>query len=157
MAGMSIVIRRAELEPLPGPFEVLITVRSADTGGRLASLEETLPVGEFIPPHTHSNDVWVHVLQGSVGVLVDQEIAEAGPGDWAMKPRNVPHAMWNCGDEPARIIEVLTPAGSEGWFEQMAASPPADMAAFDALADRYGIRFDRESPWIPTIKQRYGL
>jgi quercetin dioxygenase-like cupin family protein len=154
---MSIVIRRAELEPLPGPFEILLTVRSADTGGRIAALEETLPVGAFITPHTHSNDVWVHVLRGRIGVLVDAEIAEPGPGDWALKPRNVPHAMWNCGQEPARIIEVLTPAGSEDWFAQMAASPPENTDAFDALADQYGIRFDHDSSWIPIIKERYGL
>ncbi len=58
----------------------------------LASIEETLQPGAFVTPHTHANDVWVYVLSGTVGVLVGNEIGEAGAGEWALKPRNVPHA-----------------------------------------------------------------
>ncbi len=69
-----------------------VTVRGEHTGGVLASIEETLQPGAFVTPHTHANDVWVYVLSGTVGVLVGDEIGEAGAGEWALKPRNVPHS-----------------------------------------------------------------
>lgn len=30
------------------------------------------------------------------------------------------HAFWNAGDEPARILEVISPAGFERFFEELA-------------------------------------
>ncbi len=134
-----------------------VTVRGEDTGGVLASIEETLQPGAFVTPHTHANDVWVYVLSGTVGVLVGDEIGEARAGDWALKPRNVNHAMWNASQEPVRIIEVLTPAGTERWFEEIAALDATDLAAFDDACKRHGISFDRASPWTAEIRERYGL
>jgi quercetin dioxygenase-like cupin family protein len=126
---------------------VKVTVRGEHTGGVLASIEETLQPGAFVTPHTHANDVWVYVLSGTVGVLVGDEIGEAGAGEWALKPRNVPHAMWNASHEPARLVEVLTPAGTERWFEEIAALDATDCAAFDEACQRHGITFHRASTW----------
>lgn len=84
-------------EHVPGDFQVLIKVRSEDTGDAMAVLEETVPARQLVPPHTHQNDVWVYVLSGQVGVLVGGQIELAGPGAWALKPRNIVHAMWNPG------------------------------------------------------------
>jgi quercetin dioxygenase-like cupin family protein len=136
---------------------VKVTIRGEQTGGVLAALEETLPIRSFITPHVHSNDVWVYVLSGVVGVLVGEEIDEATAGQWILKPRNVTHAMWNTGAEPARVIEVLTPAGSERWFEEIAGLDAGDAAGFDESARRHGIRFLTDSPWTSEIRRRYGL
>jgi hypothetical protein len=87
------------------------------------------PCPESLRPSAHPrNDVWVYVLTGEVGVLVGEEIAIAGPGEWALKPRDVLHAMWNSATEAARIIEVLTPGGSERWFEELAGVQVGDRA-----------------------------
>src|SRR5207247_1755306 len=91
------------------------------TNGVMSVIEETVPARRLIAPHTHQNDVWVYVLSGEVGILVGDQIDVAGGGSWALKPRNVVHAMWNAGTIPARVIEVLTPAGTERWFEEIAA------------------------------------
>ncbi len=101
--------------------------------------------------------MWVYVLSGTVGVLVGDEIGEAGAGEWALKPRNVPHAMWNASPEPARLVEVLTPAGTERWFEEIAALDATDGAAFDEACRRHGITFHRASTWTARIRERYGL
>jgi quercetin dioxygenase-like cupin family protein len=154
---MSIVIRPSKMLRLPGPFEVTITIRGAQTGGVMSAIEETVPPRALIGPHTHANDVWVYVLHGRVGVLVGDDEGEAGPGEWALKPRDVVHAMWNPTDEPARIIEVLTPAGSEEWFEEMAGSPPSDAEAFTHLAAKYGIRFLPDPALTDLLRQRHGL
>ena len=99
---MTVIVGPDDGTRLPGSFEVVVKVRSEDTGGALAVIEETVPPGAFITPHTHQNDVWVHVLSGEVGVLVGETIAVASAGAWALKPRGVVHAMWNATSEPAR-------------------------------------------------------
>lgn len=134
-----------------------MTVRGEYTGGVMASIEETLQPGALVTPHTHSNDVWIYVLAGSIGALVGEEVGDASAGDWVLKPRDVPHAMWNATDEPARLIEILTPAGTERWFEEIAALDADDDAAFDEACRRHGIRFHRDSPWTARIRERYGL
>jgi uncharacterized cupin superfamily protein len=105
----------------------------------------------------HQNDVWVHVLSGSIGVLVGEEVIEARQGDWALKPRGVQHAMWNPGDDSARIMEVLTPGGTERWFEEIAVLAEEDRAGFAEACERYGIEFFEDSPWIPELRRRFDV
>jgi quercetin dioxygenase-like cupin family protein len=142
---------------LPGLFEVTVRVRAEHTNGVMAVLEETLVPKAFVPPHVHQNDVWVYVLSGSIGVLVGEEVTEAGQGDWALKPRGVQHAMWNAGPDSARIIEVLTPGGTERWFEEIAAPAEDDHAGFAEACRRYGIEFFEDSPWIPQLRRRFDI
>jgi len=111
LTPVGIVIDTSQGTWLPGSGQIVVKVRSEDTSGVMAVLEETLAPKQLIRPHTHQNDVWVYVLRGEIGVLVGEEIATAAAGSWALKPRNIVHAMWNAHADPARIMEVLTPAG----------------------------------------------
>jgi hypothetical protein len=65
--------------------------------------------------------------------------------------------MWNPTDEPARITEVLTPAGTERWFEEIAALADGDDAGFADACRRHGIEFRLDSPWIGRLRNSYGL
>lgn len=134
-----------------------VTVRGADTGGAMAVVEQILQPKRLIPPHTHANDVWVYVLSGETGVLVGDAVATGRSGSWLLKPREVVHAMWNPGPEPARIVEVLTPAGSEGFFDEVGGLAESDDAGFAVLCARYGIRFLPDSAWTAELRARYGL
>ena len=105
----------------------------------------------FVTPHVHQNDVWVYVLSGEIGVLVGDEVTTAHEGDWALKPLgNVRHAMWNAGSIPAWIIEVLTPGGTERWFEEIAALAEGDRAGFETACRRHGIEFFPTVPGSPS-------
>jgi hypothetical protein len=104
-------------------------------------------------PHAHANDVWVKVEEGEIGVLVGEEIRTAVEGDRALKPRAVRHAMWNPTPRPARATEVLTPAGSERWFEELARLADDDNAGFAEPCERYGIRFLLTSRWWPVSRR----
>src|SRR5439155_13423059 len=115
-------------------------------GGVTAIIEETVPSKRLVSPHTHENDVWLYVLSGEIGVLVGETIATAGPGSWVLKPRNVVHAMWNAGPTPARVIEVLTPGGTERWFEEISSLAAGDAEGFRTLCRRYGIEFLPDHP-----------
>lgn len=154
---MTVVIRPDEGDMLGGDFNQIIKVRSAMTNGVMAVLEETIPPRRLIPPHTHRNDVWCYVLEGEIGVLVGEEIVHAGPGSWVLKPRDVVHAMWNRGAVGARIIEVLTPGGTEAWFEEILALAEGDHAGFDAACRRHGLTFHRDSPWTAELRRRFDL
>jgi quercetin dioxygenase-like cupin family protein len=151
--AMALIIGPHDGMQLPGVFDVVVKVRGEDTAGVLAVIEETLPPHTLVPSHVHANDVWVHVLSGRIGVLVGDEEGVAEPGGWALKPRDITHAMWNAGDEPARIMEVLTPAGTERWFEEIAAG----VDDFGAICRRHGIRFFPDSPYDTILRKRYGL
>jgi quercetin dioxygenase-like cupin family protein len=154
---MSFLVGPGEGHQLGGRFDVVVRVRAEQTGGVLAVLEETIPPDALITPHTHQNDVWVHVLTGEIGVLVGEETATAGPGAWALKPRGILHAMWNVQATPARIIEVLTPGGSERWFEETSKLQRGDAEGFRSSCQRHGIEFFSDSPWLRKLQERYGL
>ena len=133
-------------------------VASADSGGALSALEVTIPPRTLVKPHTHTReDEFTVVLAGTVGARVGDRVVEAGPGASMVKPRGIPHAMWNAGPEPARVLEVLSPGGLEAYFEELAPAlrakiPPAE---YDALAHRYGLTI--ENDWIEELERTYGV
>ena len=80
------------------------------------------------------------------------------PGDLIFKPRNQWHTFWNAGDEPARILEIISPAGFERYFAElveMGGSTRADRQALVALGARYGLEVDPAS--IPKLVERFQL
>ena len=150
------------VEPGQGKTIMLFAVRfdykvtSADSGGALAALEVTIPPGTLVKPHNHSReDEFTVVLAGTVGVRVGDRVVEAAAGASMVKPRGIPHAMWNVGPEPARVLEVLSPGGLEDYFEELAPAlaakiPPAE---YDALAERYGLTIQND--WIEELERTY--
>jgi quercetin dioxygenase-like cupin family protein len=146
-----------QTEKLPGSFKVTIKVRSEHTNGVMSVIEETLPPKAFVHPHIHQNDVWVYVQSGEVGALVGEAVKVAKKGQWLLKPREVQHSMWNPGDIPATVIEVLTPGGTEKWFEEITALQKGDSKGFDKACKKYGIEFLPNSAWINELRQRFGL
>src|SRR5918998_1119939 len=111
------------------------------------------------PLHTHRHeDEYSYVLEGRIGVQLGDEVLEAGPGELVFKPRGVPHAFWNAGDEPARLLELISPAGFENYFRDLApllAAPERDEAALGEVVARYGLEIDFET--IPLLAEQYGL
>jgi len=63
------------------------------------------------------------------------------------------------GDEPARILEIISPAGFERYFEQLTEllrdGGPPDPAALGALAAGFGLEVDLES--VPRLVEEHGL
>jgi uncharacterized cupin superfamily protein len=98
------------------------------------------------------------VLEGRVGLQLGAEELEAGPGDLVFKPRRVPHAFWNAGDQPARLLELISPAGFEHYFRELApllATPERDQAAIGEIVTCYNLDIDFST--IPTLAERHNL
>ncbi len=138
-------------------------IRGEQTGGRLAVVEHPLPPRALgAPLHTHTREDEIsYIAEGTVGVQIGDEVYTAGPGDTIRKPRGIPHAFWNAGDAPALLAEIITPAGFEDYFEEMAAlfaeagDGLPDPTRAGALFAKYALSLDFGS--VPVLAQRYGL
>jgi quercetin dioxygenase-like cupin family protein len=133
-------------------------VETADSGGTLAVMEVEIPAHTLVKPHNHTReDEFSLVLEGTVGIRVGDQESSAGPGCYLVKPRHTPHAMWNATGTPARVVEILAPAGLEAYFEALAPilSEHRPAAEYYQLADDYGITI--QDDWIPELEQTYGV
>jgi quercetin dioxygenase-like cupin family protein len=130
------------------------------TGGRFALVEHPIkPKALAAPLHTHTaEDEISYILEGEVGVQIGERVLRATAGTLVFKPRGVPHAFWNAGEAPARLLDLISPAGFEGYFEGAAAlfaSGPPDPARAAELLGRYRLEMDLDS--IPRLIQAHGL
>jgi mannose-6-phosphate isomerase-like protein (cupin superfamily) len=130
------------------------------TGGRFSLVEHPLPPRSLgSPVHTHHReDEYSYILEGHVGVQLGDEILVGGPGDLLTKPRGVPHAFWNATDEPARLLELISPAGFEDYFRELApllAAAEPDQVAIGAVLQRYDLSLDFST--APVLAERHGL
>jgi quercetin dioxygenase-like cupin family protein len=136
-------------------------LEAAATDGRLAVLEVRIPPRTLVKPHQHSKeDEFSLILSGSVGARIgDRTHEEIGAGSSLVKPRDIPHAMWNVTDEPVRILEIVTPAGLERYFEEVAPilreHGPNWTERFYELATRYGLTILDD--WSDELKARYQI
>ena len=91
-----------------------------------------------------------------IHLRVGDDEAVGTPGDYLLKQRGVPHAMWNPGDEPNRLIEILTPGDGDLFFRDAAALPDGTSPdEFVAMAARHGITYFDD--WTDELRSRYGL
>jgi quercetin dioxygenase-like cupin family protein len=139
---------------------VIFKIDGEDSGGALSIVEHPFAVGALVPPHIHNlEDEYSIVLEGEIGFRSNDREVVLGPGGYIIKPRGEVHAMWNAGATPARMIEVISPAGFEGFFRElsdMTAKGAPEMAAVAGLAQRYQLPF-AEPDWLPDVIARYHL
>jgi mannose-6-phosphate isomerase-like protein (cupin superfamily) len=145
---------------LGGGVEAVFRIAGPVTGGRLSVVEHPMAPGSLIEPHTHHReDEYSYVLSGTLGMLLGDREFEATPGMMVVKPSGVPHAAWNSGPEPARFLEIISPAGFERFFTEVAelfsgdTDPEAD--EFERLAAAYGLSFHMEL--VNDLIERHGL
>jgi quercetin dioxygenase-like cupin family protein len=143
-----------------GAIGVQFKLWGKDTGGALSVVEHPFPVGALVPPHLHTfEDEFSIVLEGEIGFRSGDREVVLGAGGYITKPRGEYHAMWNAGRVPARMIEIISPAGFEHFFREvseLAGDPEGAAAQGPALAERYGLRF-AEQDWLADVIERYGL
>jgi hypothetical protein len=48
-------------------------------------------------------------------------VVVGNPGDLIVNPREQWHTFWNAGDAPARVLEIISPAGFEDYFRELGA------------------------------------
>ena len=93
----------------------------------MSVVEHPFPVGALVVPHLHTReDEYSIVTEGEIGFRSGDREVVLGAGGYITKPRGEMHAMWNAGDVPARMIEIISPSGFENFFRELPkCSPPA--------------------------------
>ena len=143
-----------------GSIGVRFMLDGQEAGHRFALVEHPMsPRALAAPLHKHSReDEYSFVVEGRMGALLGDEVLEAGPGDLVFKPRNQWHTFWNAGDEPCRILEIIAPAGFEGFFDELVdlgGVAQAEPQVMGELCARYGLDMDPES--VPGLVERFDL
>ena len=143
-----------------GGLGIVWKIDGAHTGERFSVVHHPLaPRALAAPLHRHTReDEYSYVLTGTLGALLGDEVVTAGAGTWVFKPRDQWHTFWNAGDTPCEIIEIISPAGFEDFFRELAqvyATGQPDLARFGAACQQYGIDMDPES--VPGLCERFGL
>jgi mannose-6-phosphate isomerase-like protein (cupin superfamily) len=137
-----------------GGMGVVFKISGADTGGAFAVVEHPIEPGRLVLPHVHRHeDEYSYVLEGTIGARVGDHEVTAGPGSYLFKPRGLMHTFWNAGPGPARILEVIAPAGFETYFAELAEA--GDPERRHELAAKYGVTYS--SDWVADLVSRYKL
>jgi mannose-6-phosphate isomerase-like protein (cupin superfamily) len=128
--------------------------------GRFSVVEHPMsPRALAAPLHRHHNeDEYSWIIEGRVGALLGDEVLYGAAGDFMFKPRGQWHTFWNAGDEPARILEIISPAGFEEFFDELADLGGVDQiskANLDELCARYELEMDVDS--VPELCKRFDL
>ena len=159
-AGVKIVGPADADEGFLGSIGVRFMIDGVEASERFSLVEHPMsPRALAAPVHRHTReDEYSYVLEGRMGALLGDDVVEAGPGDLVHKPRDQWHTFWNAGDEPCRILEIISPAGFEGFFRElsdMGGVMEAGEDAVAALSARYGLEMRPES--VPELVERFGV
>ena len=148
------------VEGFLGSIGVRFMIDGPDAAERFSLVEHPMsPRALAAPLHLHTReDEYSFVLEGRMGALLGEDVVEAGPGDLVFKPRNQWHTFWNAGDEPCRILEIISPAGFEGFFNELVDMGGVTQAPPEKLAElcaRYELEMDPDS--VPGLVERFDL
>jgi quercetin dioxygenase-like cupin family protein len=143
-----------------GSIGVRFVLDGPEAGRRFSLVEHPMsPRALAAPLHRHSReDEFSFVIEGQVGALLGDEVLVGGPGSLIFKPRNQWHTFWNAGDAPARILEIISPAGFEEFFRErltLGGVTQIEPQVFTNLCARYGLEMDLNS--VSWLVERFHL
>ena len=99
-------------------------ITSHDTTGNYdLAIIETPGKVKGPPPHTHQsyNESFL-VIDGEMQFFIDGEIKTLGAGEVIDIPPNTLHTFENVGDKTCKLINIHSPKGFRGFFEEMGIS-----------------------------------
>jgi mannose-6-phosphate isomerase-like protein (cupin superfamily) len=139
-----------------GGLGVSWKIDGPSSGERFAIVHHPMaPHALAAPLHFHHNeDEYSYVLKGTLGALLGDEVVYAETGVWVFKPRKQWHTFWNAGETPCEIIEIISPAGFENYFREVAVAW-GDLERFAEINARYALEMDFGS--VPQLCERFAL
>jgi quercetin dioxygenase-like cupin family protein len=148
-----------DLGLVPG-FTATTRLTGSQTGS-ISIVEHLFSPRTLVPPHRHTREDEIsYVVSGEIGFRSDGNEVVLAAGGYIVKPRDQLHSMWNAGSGVARMIEIISPAGFEEYFVELAAAVAAagstpDPALVGPIAAKYGLIFDFAE--VPDLVARHGL
>ncbi len=143
-----------------GSIGVRFMIDGEEADERFSLVEHPMSARALAAPlHRHTReDEYSYVIEGLVGALLGDQVVIGRPGDLIFKPRNQWHTFWNAGDQPARLLEIISPAGFERFFGELVdlgGVTEADPQTLAELCARYELEMDPDS--VPELLQRFDL
>jgi mannose-6-phosphate isomerase-like protein (cupin superfamily) len=143
-----------------GGLGIRSLIPGLDSDKRFSVVEHPLkPRALAAPMHRHNReDEYSFIIRGRVGAVLGGEVVFGGPGDLIYKPRHQWHTFWNASDEDGSLLEIISPAGFEQYFEELTTMFPdgkPDPQRIRPIAARYGLELDPSS--IPALCATHGL
>lgn len=134
-----------------GPGDrITFLITGAETDGAFFLAETSVAPGGGPPPHVHSReDESFYIQQGTLDLRCGDRAMIASTGDFIHIPRGTAHSFKNVGDETAKLLMLVTPAGLENFFAE-AFYPAADVADIPHISDALIGRLMKAAP-------KYGL
>lgn len=106
---------------------MFVRIHGSDTNGVASAAESHDVPGGGPPPHIHHReDETFQILEGEYEWTVGDKKFVAKKGDTIFAPRGIPHTYRYLGQIPGRLMCVITPAGFEGFFEEIGALTPQE-------------------------------
>jgi mannose-6-phosphate isomerase-like protein (cupin superfamily) len=125
-----------------------IKATADQTGGAFGLVESFIAPGFSPPLHVHHReDEAFYVLEGELTMRCGDRTFRAERGAFVFLPRDVPHSFVVEGDQPARMLTLLTPGGGEGVFIEGGRAPehdglppaaPPDIEALKRVSEQFG-------------------
>ena len=143
-----------------GGIGVKFKISGDETNRAFSIVEHPVQPRTLVPPHLHHDtDEYSYVVEGQFGARIGDEILLAGPGEYILKPRGIPHTFWNPTDKVARLVEIISPAGFEKFFAEagdLFLKGPPELEQVKALAARYNTSIGWDE-WVPELTKKYKL
>jgi quercetin dioxygenase-like cupin family protein len=129
-----------------------ILLSGADTGGRFCLIDMYVPPQGGPGPHRHDFEETFIVLEGEIEAAFRGNRSIVRAGSTLHIPANAPHQFRNVSSQPARLLCICSPSGTEDFFREVGVPvatrtmpppslDPAAMAAFlekaASLAPKY--------------------
>jgi quercetin dioxygenase-like cupin family protein len=143
-----------------GSIGVRFMIDRGEEGGGFSLVEHPMSGRALAAPlHRHKHeDEYSYVLEGRVGALLGDDVVFGNAGDLIFKPREQWHTFWNDGDAPARILEIISPAGFERFFAELVdlgGVTEAEPQMLVELCSRFSLEMDPGS--VPSLVERFEL
>jgi mannose-6-phosphate isomerase-like protein (cupin superfamily) len=121
--------------------EFVVKASSDTTGGAFTIIEEVAPLDT--PLHVHKNeDELFYVLEGEHVFQCGEDEFHVGPGGIVFAPRGVPHAHRRVVPRTGRFLTLVSPAGFEGFFRELAEAERAGSpmeSAYAMVSEKYAV------------------
>ena len=96
---------------------------SAQTGGVYYLCEAIFGPERGSPLHIHHNETEViYVLEGAIDIRLDNDKFHVPAGGIVHLPKKIPHALYNQGKTPLKILVHAIPGGLEHYFDEVDAA-----------------------------------
>ena len=137
-----IILKPGEGRSIPlGNFAMSFKASAEDTDGTFSLLQADEPSGFGPPMHIHHDCAEAfYVLEGEYRIFIGEDEHVCPAGSFVFIPAGVIHGF-RVGEEPSRKLNLYSPAGMVGYFDELSAA--LDRGAADeelaGIAERHGM------------------